>query len=62
MTAGLLFSAKVDGSMGGGRGGVHGSRHAAQYALLAWHHAAQCAVAVHGSRREAACDATLGPP
>lgn len=33
-----------------------------QYAPPARHHAAQCAVAAHGSRREAARDATLGPP
>ena len=37
-------------------------RHAVQYAPPARHHAAQCAVAAHGSRREAARDATLGPP
>ena len=37
-------------------------RHAVQYAPPARHHAAQCAVAAHGSRREAARDATLGRP
>lgn len=47
---------------GGGRGGAHRSCHAVQYAPPARHHAAQCAVAAHGSRREAACDAMLGPP
>ena len=50
------------GDRGGGCGGAHRSRHAAQYALPAWHHAAQCAVAAHRIRREAARDATLGPP
>ena len=33
-----------------------------QYAPPDRRHAAQCAVAAHGSRREAARDATLGPP
>lgn len=46
----------------GERGGAHRSRHAVQYAPPARHHAAQCAVAAHGSRHEAARDATLGPP
>ena len=44
------------------RGGSRGRRRAVQYAPPARHHAAQCAVAAHGSRREAARDATLGPP
>lgn len=50
------------GDRGGGHGGAHRSRHAAQYALPAWHRAAQCAVAAHGNRREAAHDAKLSPP
>lgn len=47
---------------GGERDGSRGRRRAVRYAPRVQHHAVQYAVAAHRIRREAARDATLGPP